>query len=85
MNIYFISEINKKGNNAGSKARNDLELIFRSLDWEKINSDAIVTNSIKRNIWYFIVSFIGALKLYFNIILININTILTLNACFHLN
>ncbi len=67
MNIYFISEFNDKGNNAGSKARNDLEQIFVLNKWRKINDKPIVTSTSKRHLAYFIKSFIDAMLLYYKL------------------
>lgn len=68
MDIYFISEFNDKGNNAGSKARNDMEEIFNNRRWLKINNSAIVAASKKRNIIYFLKSFISASQLFFKMV-----------------
>ena len=61
MDIYYISEVSDKGNNAGTKARNDIEHIFSSEGFKKVN-DFPIESKIGSN------SFLYYLKNYFNAI-----------------
>lgn len=49
-NIYYMSEESSMGNCAGSKARNDLELIFKELNFNKLGKQ--LQNKDKRTILY---------------------------------
>lgn len=61
--MYYMSVKNEWGNNAGSKAKNDIEDIFKNID----NLDKLINKTLlcknKRNIKYYIDGFISSNKL----------------------
>lgn len=59
-NILFMSEESSMGNCAGSKARNDLELIFNEMDFNKLGKR--LQNKEKRTFLYFLRNYFIASK-----------------------
>lgn len=63
MNIYYVSEISDKGNNAGTKARNDIENIFLTKGWNKINDFPIEAKIGSNSLLYYTKNYFNALRL----------------------
>jgi hypothetical protein len=62
MKVYYLSIKNNAGNNASSKAKNDIEEIFKKQNWEKLNDVALLTSISDRNLMYFVKNYINARK-----------------------
>lgn len=75
MKVYFLSENNKKGNNAGSKARNDFEKIFTERDFIKINNSSLLAKNYDRGIGYYISNLFISLNIFIKLIKMKRNVI----------
>ena len=67
MKKYYISEFSNKGNNAGTKARNDIEYIFNKEGLERVNNFTIESKIESKSIFYYVKNYINAFRLYMKV------------------